>query len=274
VLHLWPEFHAEQNTYRSYHNHDLVTLAMSRASTSAGYDRHITIFSPEGRLYQVEYAFKAIKSATLTSVGIRGAESCAIITQKKIPDKLVDPSSVSHMFHITANIGCVMTGMIADARAQVQRARNEAAEFRYKFGYEIPVSYLAKRVADMSQVYTQHAYMRPLGVSMILISIDEELGPQLYMCDPAGSYVGYKACCAGQKDQETRNFLEKKFKNDPKLDADKTIKMAITALQTVLAEDFKSTDIEVGIVTSKDRRFRLLSQEEVETHLTEIAERD
>jgi len=247
---------------------------MSRSSTSAGYDRHITIFSPEGRLYQVEYAFKAIKSAALTSIGIRGADSCVVITQKKIPDKLLDPSSVTHMFSITANIGCVMTGMIADARGQVQRARQEAAEFRYKFGYEIPVAYLAKRVADMSQVYTPHAYMRPLGVSMILIGIDEEVGPQLYMCDPAGSYVGYKACCAGQKDQETRNFLEKKFKSDPKLDADKAIKMAINALQTVLAEDFKATDIEVAVVSVKDRRFRTLRQEEIEEHLTEIAERD
>jgi len=109
---------------------------------------------------------------------------------------------------------------------------------------------------------------------MILIGIDDEVGPQLYMCDPAGSYVGYKACCAGQKDQETRNFLEKKFKSDPKLDADKTVKMAINALQTVLAEDFKSTDIEVGVVTKDNRRFRLLSQEEIEGHLTEIAERD
>ena len=66
---------------------------------------------------------------------------------------------------------------------------------------------------------------------MILIGMDEEVGPQLYMCDPAGSYVGYKACCAGQKDQETRNFLEKKFKSDPKLDADKTVKVVISSVE-------------------------------------------
>eukprot|EP01089_Gocevia_fonbrunei_P008108 TRINITY_DN1976_c0_g1_i2.p1 TRINITY_DN1976_c0_g1~~TRINITY_DN1976_c0_g1_i2.p1 ORF type:complete len:232 (-),score=51.26 TRINITY_DN1976_c0_g1_i2:1-696(-) len=211
---------------------------------SAGYDRHITIFSPEGRLYQVEYAFKAIKSEGLTSIGIRGADSCAVVTQRKIPDKLIDPSTVTHLFSITKNIGAVLTGMLADARSLVQRARYEAAEFEYKFGYEMPVSFLAKKIADRAQIYTQTAWMRPLGVSVILVGIDDEFGPQLYHCTPAGSYLGYKATCAGQKDQEARNFLEKKFKNNPKLDSDKTIKMAINALQTVLGEDFKASDIE------------------------------
>jgi 20S proteasome subunit alpha 1 len=142
---------------------------------------------------------------------------------------------------------------------------------------------------------------------MILISIDEEEGPQLYKCDPAGSYAGFKATGAGHKEQEARNFLEKKFKTDPKLDADKTIKvipqsaltpqfvrehtehhahahartrtrtrtqMAINALQTVLGEDFKASDIEVGVVTTDSPRFRRLSDDEVDRHLTEIAERD
>jgi len=246
----------------------------SRSAASAGYYRHITIFSPEGRLYQVEYAFKAIKSENLTSLGIRGVDSCCVITQKKVPEKLVDPSSVTHMFHITEHIGVVMTGMIADCRSQVQRARQQAAEFDFKFGYEIPVAYLAKRMADVAQLYTQHAYMRPLGVSMILVSIDDEEGPQLYKVDPAGSYAGFKATCAGHKDQEARNFLEKKFKTEAKLDTDKTIKMAINALQTVLGEDFKAADLEVAIVTADNKRFRKLSDEEVDRHLTEIAERD
>ena len=180
---------------------------MARGS-SAGYDRHITIFSPEGRLYQVEYAFKAIKSVNLTSVGVRGADCVVVLTQKKVPDKLHVAEQISNMYKITPNIGAVMTGIVPDARASVKRLRAEAAQFRFDHGYEVPVSYLAKRAADRAQLYTQHANMRPLGIAMILIGIDEEgdkLTPQLYRCDPAGYYVGYKATSAGQKEQEANN---------------------------------------------------------------------
>lgn len=244
-------------------------------SRSSGYDRHITIFSPEGRLYQVEYAFKAVKSAGLTSIGVRGQDSVCVVTQKKVPDKLLDPSSVTHMFKITKQIGMLTTGLEADSRALVQTARKEAADFRFKFGYEMPVDYLAKVIADQFQVYTQHAYMRPLGVSAILVSIDDELGPQLFKTDPAGYFVGYKATSAGAKDQEATNFLEKKMKNNPQLSYEETVQMAITALQAVLSEDFKATEIEVGVVRAgEDQKFRVLSVEEVEQQLTLISERD
>eukprot|EP01027_Heterolobosea_sp_BB2_P001387 GEZU01002114.1.p1 GENE.GEZU01002114.1~~GEZU01002114.1.p1 ORF type:complete len:248 (+),score=72.76 GEZU01002114.1:113-856(+) len=247
---------------------------MASRGSSAGYDRYITIFSPEGRLYQVEYAFKAIKTPGITSVGVRGQDTVCVVTQKKIPDKLLKAETVTHLFKITDNIGCVMTGIIADARSNVQRARQIAAEFEFKFGYEIPVSYLAKRMADAAQVYTQYAGMRPLGISMILIGIDEEDGPQLYKVDPAGYYVGYKATTSGQKETEAQNFLEKKLRNPTELSADATIQLAISTLQTVLSSDIKSSDIEVAIVQTNNRKFRVLSTEEIDRHLTAIAERD
>ncbi|KAI9296910.1 N-terminal nucleophile aminohydrolase, partial [Neoconidiobolus thromboides FSU 785] len=243
-------------------------------SRSAGYDRHITIFSPEGRLYQVEYAFKAIANSNMTSVAIRGKDSAVIITQKKIPDKLMDPSSVTHIFQITPTIGCVMTGLIADARAQITQARQEAANFRYKFGYEISPDLLAKRMASKNQIYTQHAYMRPLGVSMMIVGMDEELGPQLFKVDPAGYYIAYKASGAGTKQQDVINYLEKKLKKEKELDEEETIELAINTLSSVLAIDFKANEIEIGVADKSSKKFHVLSTEEITEHLQRMAEKD
>lgn len=152
----------------------------------SGYDRHITIFSPEGRLYQVEYAFKAVKSVGITSIAVRGTDSVCVVTQKKVVDKLIDPTSVTNIHPITKYIGMLATGLPADCRSIVQTARQEAASFRFQYGYEVPVDYLAQVLADKAQVYTQYARMRPLGVMPILVGMDDERGPLLYKVDPAG----------------------------------------------------------------------------------------
>ncbi|KNE55974.1 hypothetical protein AMAG_01821 [Allomyces macrogynus ATCC 38327] len=183
---------------------------------------------------------------------------------------------MTHIFALTTHIGCVMTGLLPDARAQVMRARAEAAEYRYKYGYDIPVDMLAKRMASINQVYTQQAAMRPLGVSMILIAVDEETGPQVFKVDPAGYYVGYKATCAGTKHQEAFNLLEKKFKKPnvcESLDLDAAVELAITSLSSTLSADFKAKDIEIGVVQGHER-FRTLSEAEIDVFLTRIAERD
>jgi 20S proteasome subunit alpha 1 len=244
------------------------------AGRSSGYDSHITVFSPEGRLYQVEYSFAAVKSCGFTTVALRGDDAVVCVTQKKLPDKLMDKNFTTHLYNISPNIGCVMTGMHADARALVYRAREIASKFKDKNGYEIPVHYLSLKVANIAQVYTQHAYMRPFGVNSIFLSIDDEKGPSLFQCDPAGYYAGYKGCAAGAKETEAQNALEKIVKKKQALPESETIQQAILCLQTVMGQDFKEGDIEVGLVSKKRAGFVRLSEEEIRNNLDAIAEKD
>ncbi len=106
-------------------------------------------------MYQVEYAFKAVKTDDQTSVAVRGADCAVLVTQKKVPDKLLDPSTVTRVYNVTKKIGCVTTGILADGRFQVQRARQEATKYRHKMGYDVPVAYLAGRIAKLNQLNTQ-----------------------------------------------------------------------------------------------------------------------
>jgi 20S proteasome subunit alpha 1 len=239
-----------------------------------GYDRHITIFSPDGKLHQVQYAFKAAKTGNTTTVALRGDDSVVLVTQKKMTEKLMEKDFNTNLYSITPHIGAVMTGMPADARALVFKAREIAAKFKDKNAYEIPVHHLALKVANIGQVYTQQAYMRPYGVIAIFCSIDEEKGPSLFQVDPAGFYLGYKGCAAGAKDQEAINQLEKIVKKKGPLPEAETIQQAIGCLQSVMGMDFKATDIEVGIVSKENLKFTRLSEAVVENHLTIIAEKD
>lgn len=184
---------------------------------------------------------------------------------------------------ITPFIGACVTGMIADGRAQVARCRQEAAEYRYKYGHEISVELLAKRMATLAQVSTQQAAMRPLGIALTLIGWDEELGQaQVFKCDPAGYYVGYVACSAGPKSTELMTALEKRFKNNSKTSQtahlgdsmQETLLIGLSVLSSTLSLEFKADEIEIGLVDRHSQRFRTLDSHEIDTLLTALAERD
>lgn len=191
-----------------------------------------------------------------------------------MPDKLLDPSSITHMFEISRTIGAVLTGTLPDCRSLARRTRGEAVNFKYENGYDIPVHYLASKIADSHQVYTQHAFMRALGVVSIFAAFDDEKGPQLYRCDPAGYFSGFKACAAGQKEQEANNFLEKAIKANPSMTFEETIETAVVCMQSVLGAEVKASEIEIAVVTKEDPVFRILDDASIDQHLSAISTRD
>lgn len=221
----------------------------------------------------MEYAFKAATTASgLTGVAVRGQDTCVVVTQKKIRDRLMDPKSVTNLFRITPRIGCLATGIMADCKASVQRARMEAADFAFKYGYPVPVHVLARRIADIAQVNTQSASMRPLACVMLLVAVDDERGPQLFKVDCAGHYLPFFGTASGSKEQEAVNFLEKKVADMKEYGHDETIRCAIMCLGSVLGSDFRGTEIEVGIVQGTEGTFHSLTEEQIEGHLNAIAD--
>ncbi|VDP70465.1 unnamed protein product [Schistosoma mattheei] len=244
---------------------------MMSASTPSGFDRFMTIFSPEGRLYQVEYTFKAISLDGHLSVGVRGNDCAVVAAQLKLPDKLIDRRSMTRIFRLTDSTGCIMTGMAPDCRAQVQRARYEAATFKHKFGYEVPCDVLLHRIGEINQVYTQSAEMRPLGCAMLAISYDEELGkPQLYKSDPSGFVAGHRAVAVGDKQTEAMRHLENEspnpsacpilrifqFRKQENYTLEEAIELAISCLSHTHSMDFKATELEIAVVSKADPIFR------------------
>jgi len=214
---------------------------------------------------------KAATSGGNTAIAVRGKESVAFITQRKAQDRLVDPTSITSIYRITDTVGCLMIGLMPDIRAQVQRIRMEASDFKFNNGYAMPVHVLAKRIADVCQVYTQEASFRAYACIMLLIGVDDEKGPQCFKVDPAGHYLPYKAVATGKAEPEAMNFLEKKAELATLSEAE-TIEMAIMAMQYVLSTDFKSQEIEVGCI-STGGMFRVLTEDEVEERLNAISEK-
>ncbi|CAI2379052.1 unnamed protein product [Moneuplotes crassus] len=235
--------------------------------------KYLNVFSPEGKLLQIEKAYNAIKNYGLTTIAVRGKDAVVVCTQKKVPDKLIVKESVTNIFKITDTIGVMVTGSVTDAKSMISFFRMVSAEFKFKNGYHIPVHVLAQKASERNQMITQFIGIRLMRCSFTFVGIDEEKGPQVYKVDPSGHSLGYKAVAAGTKEQDAVNYLEKQYKKKPEgWNNDEAIQTAIMCLQNVISTDFKNDEIEVGIATTDNVFFRTLTEDEIEEHLNTIAD--
>jgi 20S proteasome subunit alpha 3 len=181
------------------------------------YDRRTTTFSPEGRLYQVEYAMEAISQAG-AAVGILAADGVVLAAEKRITSKLLDiRKSTEKMYKIDDHLAVAVAGITSDANILLDYARLEAQRYTYAYKEQIPIEQLLMRVCDLKQGYTQFGGLRPFGVSFLYAGWDVHYGFQLYQSDPSGNYSGWKAKAIGANNQGAQSILKTDYKDDCKL---------------------------------------------------------
>ncbi|XP_021429624.2 proteasome subunit alpha type-3 [Oncorhynchus mykiss] len=178
------------------------------SSIGTGYDLSASTFSPDGRVFQVEYAMKAVENSS-TAIGIRCKDGVVFGVEKLILSKLYEQGSNKRIFNVDRHVGMAVAGLLADARSLSEVAREEASNFRSNYGHNIPLKYLSERVAMYVHAYTLYSAVRPFGCSFILGSYDQDDGPQLYMVDPSGISFGYWGCAIGKAKQAAKTEIEK-----------------------------------------------------------------
>lgn len=223
------------------------------------YDRAITVFSPDGRLFQVEYAREAVKKGS-TAIGIRYKDGVALISDKKIRSRLVEQNSMEKIQPIDDYVATVTSGLVADARVLVDFARVAAQQEKITYGSLVNIENLVKKVADQMQQYTQYGGVRPYGVAMIFAGTDS-MGPRLFDCDPAGTINEYKAVTIGALRDQVTTFLEKEYKED--MSENDAVVLAIKALKTSNEDSAEFRHPEVATI-NVGNKFHVYQKEEVE----------
>ncbi len=224
-----------------------------------GYDRAITVFSPDGRLYQVEYAREAVKRGT-TAVGIKCREGVVLIVDKRITSRLLEASSIEKIFLIDEHIGVASSGLVGDARALVDRARVESQINRVSYDEQIDVEALAKKLCDHMQTYTQFGGARPYGTALLIAGIsDGEF--RLFETDPSGTLLEYKATGIGIGRTAVMKVFEEEY--SPEASVRESITLGLKALHDATEGKFDVNTLEIGIIELENPTFRKMSKEEV-----------
>jgi len=228
-----------------------------------GYDQSITMFSPDGRLLQVEYAREAVSRGS-TALGIKYESGVVLAANKWITTKVVVPRSIEKIFQVDEHLAVGASGMVADTRILVDRLRVDAQANRTTYNEAIDVWTLAKGICDYMQGYIQYGGIRPFGVSLLIAGVDSEA--RLYETDPSGALIGYKATAIGEGRRAATEFFEEKYSDG--MTKDEAIELALRALHK--ATDSKLTEVTADLATidAKTRAYVKLPKSDLKRYIS------
>lgn len=221
-----------------------------------GYDRASTMFSPDGRLLQVEYAKEAVKQGS-TAIGVVCKDGVILIADKRVADKLIVAEAVEKIFQVDKHIGATATGYIMDGRILIERAQLIAQQHQITYSVPIESLTLVKEISDIKQSYTQYGGARPFGVSILFIGVDDDK-PILFVTEPTGIFFEYKAAALGEGADAVKEILYKEYSET--MSMEDATKMCIRALKKVLGKDFDARRIDGAFVDVKDKSFQLIDK--------------
>jgi proteasome alpha subunit len=227
------------------------------------YDRAITVFSPDGRLFQVEYAREAVKRGT-TTVGLKFKDGVVLIVDKRIASRLMEPKSIEKIYQIDEHVGCATSGLVADARILVDQARVIAQINKITYDEPMSVEELVKRICDFKQNYTQYGGVRPFGTALLVAGVDDQ-GQHLFETDPSGALVSYKAGSIGAGRNAVMEVFEEEYAEG--MDKDKAVLLGLKALKKATEEEkLNPKAVEIGIVVQGEN-FRRMDEAEIEAYI-------
>ena len=230
------------------------------------YDRIITVFSPNGRLFQVEYALETVNRGA-TILGIACSDGVVLGAEEKIESKLQDPDFTWKLYEVDEHLGAAIAGLGPDARVLIDQARVYAQSNRLMYDEPIDVEVITKRIGDIKQLYTQRAGVRLFGVSIIFGGVDK-IGNRVFVTDPSGSYRGYKAVAVGIGREKVEDILKMEYREEMRLD--EAIKLAIKCLVKALEARKESPRVKIAVIPAETKKFTLLTREEVEKYKTDV----